>query len=409
MNNINRLVKLVKQELKKVENKRINNFNIFSILKMERKEVETHSAFIYELINPYGSHNQKDLYLTLFIENVLNINDYGKIIKVSREDPTIENRRIDFVIETKKELIGIEMKIDAGDQYEQLHSYKEELELRKKFNQNINLFYLTLFGSYASKESTKRLLVNKDYKTISFYNNIDIWLDICIKHTIDKFLKEAIKQYKNLINIITEKENKQMSNFIENMNKDINDIKAMDIISNNYPLIWAKKEIEFWQTIEKNLSNQINNSYIITYLTDFFEDDELSHFRLNDVRTTANKIREPFGIYLKKNIKDTNYYIEISVLYGYCNQKEIFIEFNIYNQNSHNEKSNKKIRDIQDKIYTVISTKVNFYHSVKNNNLTFQLFEDEYFTNITKELTDEIIDYINLIDNQMNNIVNAIC
>ena len=32
------------------------NFNIFSILKMRRKEVETHSRFIYELLNPNGSH-----------------------------------------------------------------------------------------------------------------------------------------------------------------------------------------------------------------------------------------------------------------------------------------------------------------------------------------------------------------
>ena len=44
-----------------------SDFNIFSILDMERDEVGTHSKFIYELINPYGRHYQKTLFADLFL------------------------------------------------------------------------------------------------------------------------------------------------------------------------------------------------------------------------------------------------------------------------------------------------------------------------------------------------------
>lgn len=43
------------------------NFNIFSILKMESKENDTHSAFLGELLNPNGSHLKEDLFLSAFV------------------------------------------------------------------------------------------------------------------------------------------------------------------------------------------------------------------------------------------------------------------------------------------------------------------------------------------------------
>lgn len=51
------------------------SFNIFSILNMERLEVRTHSAFIYELLNTKGSHFQGDLFLRVFIEDILEFHE----------------------------------------------------------------------------------------------------------------------------------------------------------------------------------------------------------------------------------------------------------------------------------------------------------------------------------------------
>lgn len=412
MEHIKQLVSLVKEKIAEIEvekHKTYKNFNIFSILKMERKEVETHSAFIYELINPKGSHNQNDLFLKLFIEKVLELYDYGHIIKVTREDPTIENRRIDFVIETQKSLIGIEMKIEAGDQFEQLHSYKEELKIRQVNNQNIFLYYLTLFGDYASNESCKTLQPIHDYKIISFYNNIYEWLTLCIDKLDNSApLKEAIIQYQNLIKIITNKGNKEMEDFLDNITNNIYDIKAMNIIAENYSLIWAKKEIEFWEKVENNLSKMIGDKYSITYLTEFFENEKLSYNKLNAVRTKSGKIRQAFGIYLEKDIQKTNYYLSISALYGLYNNKEIKINFNIYHNQSDNEKTNKNIRSLQDKISTTIVSQVNFYHYKDNDNLTYELFDEDFFTTITYELSKEIFSYLKLVEKIYEKIVKEI-
>ena len=46
------------------------NFNVFSILKMESKENGTHSAFLGELLNPKGSHNFGSTFLQLFLDKI---------------------------------------------------------------------------------------------------------------------------------------------------------------------------------------------------------------------------------------------------------------------------------------------------------------------------------------------------
>jgi len=45
-------------------------FNMFTITKIERKEVNTHSAMIAELLNPCGLHGQGDIFLKKFIESL---------------------------------------------------------------------------------------------------------------------------------------------------------------------------------------------------------------------------------------------------------------------------------------------------------------------------------------------------
>jgi len=58
-------VNAITAKYKKVIDLTGENFNIFRILKVESSEVKTHSAFIAELLNPNGSHGQKDTFLKL--------------------------------------------------------------------------------------------------------------------------------------------------------------------------------------------------------------------------------------------------------------------------------------------------------------------------------------------------------
>lgn len=107
--------------IEELQKHRGDKFNIFSILKMERLEVKTHSPFLYEFINPNGTHYQDDKYLRIFINEVLKIEDFNfENVKVGRETLIEANRRIDFTIENDDYYIAIEMKIDAKDQDKQL-------------------------------------------------------------------------------------------------------------------------------------------------------------------------------------------------------------------------------------------------------------------------------------------------
>src|SRR5690554_1214303 len=46
------------------------NFNVFKILRLTTNEVRTHSAFIAELLDPKGCHDQGEVFLRLFIEKL---------------------------------------------------------------------------------------------------------------------------------------------------------------------------------------------------------------------------------------------------------------------------------------------------------------------------------------------------
>ena len=47
------------------------NFNVFRVLGIEKKEVKLHSPFIAELLKPKGSHDQKTAFLKMFLEQVV--------------------------------------------------------------------------------------------------------------------------------------------------------------------------------------------------------------------------------------------------------------------------------------------------------------------------------------------------
>ena len=46
------------------------NFNVFRVQKMDTKEVQLHTAFLAELLNPSGSHGQGSIFLDLFIKTL---------------------------------------------------------------------------------------------------------------------------------------------------------------------------------------------------------------------------------------------------------------------------------------------------------------------------------------------------
>ena len=131
-------IKILKEEQEKQKKRGLNDYNMVNVVRKESHEVGMHSNVIHSLIDHYGLHYQGDLFLKLFIKNVLDIkDDFGEILPVEREEVTVENRRIDFTIKSDKYFIGIEMKVDASDSNNQLFDYYEDLEKKAK-KENIN-------------------------------------------------------------------------------------------------------------------------------------------------------------------------------------------------------------------------------------------------------------------------------
>jgi hypothetical protein len=253
---------------------------------MERKEVETHSFFIYELLNPKGSHNQNKIFLDLFLKNVLNLENYGETTNkaVKREDPTYYGRRIDFTIETSKYLIAIEMKIDADDEDEQLVDYLVEMEDRaKKFNKGKQpkLYYLTLTGSTASKKSLnskERKISDEEYKCISFSHHILKWVELCIKESAEKaVVRELLFQYKILLEKMTNQDKGLKMDTIRIIGENKENFIAAYEIHKSFEDMATKIEMDFWEKLIGELKKESD----IAFVLDGIKEDEIKQARVS--------------------------------------------------------------------------------------------------------------------------------
>lgn len=203
------------------------NFNLFSILNLSTSENRTHSAFLRELLDPKGSHGQGDVFLRLFIEDVVPVemrpsfsfDTASASVKCEHDIGTIhsdgcEGGRIDIYLWDKyQNQIAIENKIYAGDQDKQLIRYSNFL---KKGNKDKLLLYLTLDNKTASKESAEYapaevdkakhiyLKDKEDYCSISYKEHIRKWLEACRKEVVTiPTVREGITQYIVLVDNLT--------------------------------------------------------------------------------------------------------------------------------------------------------------------------------------------------------------
>lgn len=185
-----------------------DKFNIFSILHLESDEVRLHSRLIGELLNPNGSHNQKGLYLKLFIDT-LNLETTYSNDEIDNATVIVEENignisddyenggRIDLVVKfpNNAQQIVIENKIWASDQFRQLSRYKNEYP-------SAHIIYLTPFEKKPSEESIGE--THFDVVCITYAKEIKEWIINCLKETYSlPLIREVLNQYLNLINKLT--------------------------------------------------------------------------------------------------------------------------------------------------------------------------------------------------------------
>lgn len=184
-----------------------NDYNMVNVVRKENAEVGMHSNVIYSLIDPHGLHYRQNLFLKLFIRDVLKIEDFGEIISVEAEEATVENRRIDFTIKSTNYYVGIEMKIDAKDLSQQLSHYEYDLKekAKKAGVEKVLIYYLTKNGKDAGLHSSKGIV----YKKRSFEEHILNWIESC-QNEVENIpnlnnLYHAFENYKDIVKKITGK------------------------------------------------------------------------------------------------------------------------------------------------------------------------------------------------------------
>lgn len=230
-------------------------FNIFKILKAERKELSTHSFFIYELLNPNGSHGMGRSFLQTFASDVLESEAPESAISPKMEDPTDKGRRIDFTLETDCEIFAIEMKIDAGDQQYQLRDYLKQIKQRAS-NKTPKVFYLTLRGSEPSQNSLGNIDIS-EVKLVSFEYHIHKWISHCIEISTEKpALKAALIQYLNLIDHLTGKNMALEELVMKDLILSKDNLSAGLMIEQSMPLTKATIQLNFWNMLIEKVTRK---------------------------------------------------------------------------------------------------------------------------------------------------------
>jgi hypothetical protein len=176
-------------------NKCAPDFNIFSILDVERKEY-VHSNFLAHLLEPRGKHGQRALFLDKFLKMcgyTADITPWHDQIWVRRE-ATIFEGRFDILIHAPGHLCWlIENKIHAPESDTQLEIYEKWLRDRREPQRDKRLVFLTLHGT------TSKHIPKKKYLPLSYDKHIRSWLTSCREDITASHVQWMIDQYLSAI------------------------------------------------------------------------------------------------------------------------------------------------------------------------------------------------------------------
>ena len=204
------------QALQEERHRKGENYNLFSILNIERYELK-HSALIANLLDPKGSHGCGDAFLRAFFEIALkeraypfedctHLHSYTEHYTGPIAGDT--GGRIDILVESKSKSshygLIIENKIYAGDQDKQLTRYDNYGKTTFGADGYL-LVYLTLYGCDASKESTATKSAEEvGYLRLSYAEDILRWLEQCVRLADNKpLVRESLNQYIRTIKQLT--------------------------------------------------------------------------------------------------------------------------------------------------------------------------------------------------------------
>jgi len=180
------------------------DFNLFSLLGVERFEVATHSAFLVALLNPQGTHGQMSLFLETFLRHFSEkfgdpfptlYDDIGKATWYVDKEKVTAFGNLDLVISCPdlQFLLVIENKIGAVEQPDQLKRYAEWMDTQKEYFSSPILIYLTPRGDKAASAN------GCEYYPLSYHEDIKSWLEKSYGEIQAPRVKDVIFQYLQVV------------------------------------------------------------------------------------------------------------------------------------------------------------------------------------------------------------------
>lgn len=200
----------------------LEDINLFSILKMESKEVSAHSAFLFYIFKPFTINSRRDdKNLRILFHHIMPGQKEPDYIDIHRE-VTTEFGRVDFLIEyetdSRQNAIVIELKIWAGEQHEQIKRYRNYM-VSNSWNPD-NIFFLT--PDRRESQTGKSNNITLKHQINHALNEI-----ISIRNDYKNY-QIIIEQYQKIIDTLTGER------FMDELNiiKSSKDIKAIDELYN---------------------------------------------------------------------------------------------------------------------------------------------------------------------------------
>ena len=254
--NILNQVRIVSRKIKeqrKEKFERGENYNIFYDLGFMSDEVHLHSMFLANLLNPKGSHGQRENFLETFLKMLqksfpaisadsLELDTAIASVEVEKyigRQTDSEGGRIDIYLTDGKHSIIIENKIYAGDRHHQMLRYWNYEMSQKGDNteKSFVLIYLTLDGYSPSKDSLGEDLKENDIVCLSYKSDIRGWLDRCVElASRTPLVRETINQYISTIDILTNNVMEDNKELLDILSKEEN-LDAIYDIANNKNIV----------------------------------------------------------------------------------------------------------------------------------------------------------------------------
>jgi len=221
-------------------------FNVFAMLRPEDDEVNLHSRFLFEVLNPQGTHGMGTAFLERFLAQAGLETFDVTTVTVQRE---VQNMDI-FIANGARQAVILENKLFAPDQPKQLQRYYKAV--RKAGYRDVTVLYLTLYGDAPGAESAGDL--DEEIVTLSYADDVRDWLAGCIEVAAPyPTVRETLQQYQWLVEGLTGQAGGRLLMDVKALLKDEEAVRAA--ISIGQALIEVKIEVlfAFWLSLEEKL------------------------------------------------------------------------------------------------------------------------------------------------------------